>query len=507
LFINRSLIVKPLNMKTSIIPRIQRGCTSLFLGLSVFILSVGSVIADNIVTNGTTLRVASGTTLVSSTTLTLQNGSTLNNQGTILLSGNLTNQNVAASNLGAGTISMAGTALQIITGQNIFGNLTLNNAAGVNLNGNTSVNGIFTFTNGRLHLLAYNLTMGTAATVAGAPSATAFVAATGTGQLRKSFSAVGSFTFPVGDNIGTAEYTPVTVNFTGGTFGSGNYVGVNLANLAYPGASGSYINRYWNVTQSGITGFTCNATFKYMPADVIGTENLIFSVRITPTSVVYFTATNTATDILTTNGITEFGTFTGIQQLANKTLNLTALLEGLYNGGGTMRKAQNAVGSQFPGLTADQISIELHNSASYATKVFTVSNVNLSTTGTSAITVPGLYGGSYYVTVRHRNSIETTTAAPVSFAGSTINYNFNALTQAFGNNLLPSGDGRYLIYGGDVDQNGAVDIGDMTPVDNDASNFVTGYLATDVNGDGTIDIGDMTIVDNNGSAFVSAATP
>jgi len=494
-------------MKTSIIPRIQRGCTSLFLGLSVFILSVGSVIADNIVTNGTTLRVASGTTLVSSTTLTLQNGSTLNNQGTILLSGNLTNQNVAASNLGAGTISMAGTALQIITGQNIFGNLTLNNAAGVNLNGNTSVNGIFTFTNGRLHLLAYNLTMGTAATVAGPPSATAFVAATGTGQLRKSFSAVGSFTFPVGDNIGTAEYTPVTVNFTGGTFGSGNYVGVNLANLAYPGASGSYINRYWNVTQSGITGFTCNATFKYMPADVIGTENLIYCVRIIPTAVDYFSVTNAATDILTANGLTQFGTFTGVQQLANKTLNLTARIEGLYIGGGNMRKAQGVSGNQFPGTTADQISVELHNSASYANKIFTVNNVNLSTTGTSTITIPGLHSGSYYVTVRHRNSIETTTAAPVSFAGGTINYSFSSPAQAYGGNLQLMAGGVYAIYSGDVDQNNAVDTGDMTPVDNDASNYLGGYIVTDVNGDGGIDTADMTIVDNNGAAYVTAATP
>jgi hypothetical protein len=478
-----------------------------FLSFAVTLLLSTSLIADNIITSGTTLRVTNGTTLVSTSAITIQNGGTLNNLGTVLLSGNLTNQNVAANNLGAGTISMSGAALQIVTGQNVFGNLTLNNAAGVNLNGNTTVNGVFTFTNGRLNLLAYNLTMGTAATVAGAPSATAMVAATGSGQLRKSFSAAGSFTFPVGDNIGTAEYSPVALTFTGGTFGSGNYVGVNLANLAYPGASGSYINRYWNVTQSGITGFTCNATYKYMPADVIGTENLIYSLRVTPTSVVYFTATNTATDILTTNGLNEFGTFTGVQQLANKTLNLTARLEGLYNGGGTMRKAQNEFGNQFPGLTADQVNIELHSTASYATKIFTVNNVNLSTTGTSSITIPGLHSGSYYVTVRHRNSIETTTAAPVSFAGGTINYNFSGPAQAYGGNLLLMAGGFYAIYGGDVNQDGSVDTADMTPVDNDAAAFTAGYIPTDANGDGIVDTADMTIVDNNSGDFITASTP
>jgi hypothetical protein len=335
------------------------------------------------------------------------------------------------------------------------------------------------------------------------------VVANSTGQLRKSFAGTGSFSFPVGDNSGTAEYSPVTVNFTAGTFAGGNYAGVNLLNSAYPGAIGSYINRYWNVTSSGITGFTCNATFKYLPADVVGTENLIYCLRVNPTSVVYFSATNTATDILTANGLTEFGSFTGLQQLTNKTLNLTVFLEGLYNGSGTMRKAQNAGGPQFPGLTADQISIELHSAAAYSTKILTVNNVNLSTTGTSAITLPGLYSGSYYVTVRHRNSIETTTASPVSLAGTTINYSFDAPSKAYGGNLLlMAGPGTYYaIYGGDVNQDGSVDTGDATPVDNDSAGFVTGYVATDVNGDASVDTGDVTIVDNNGAAFVTAVTP
>lgn len=478
-----------------------------YLSLGAALLISTSLLADNIITPGTTLRVTAGTSLVSQSAITIQNGGTLNNLGTVILSGNLINQNAGASGLGAGTISMSGTALQIISGQNIFGNLTLNNAAGVNLNGSTTVNGVFTFTNGRLNLLTHNLTMGTAATVAGTPSASAMVAATGTGQLRKSFSSAGSFSFPVGDNIGTAEYTPVTVNFTGGSFGSNNYVGVNLSNTAYPGASGSYINRYWDVGQSGITAFTCNATFKYMQADVVGTESQIFSLRVTPSSVVYYVASNTTTDILTTNGLAEFGTFTGIQQLASKTVNLAVLTEGLYNGAGTLRQAQNESGNQFPGLTADQIAIELHSSGSYANKLFTTGNVNLSTAGTSVFSIPGIFNGSYYVTVRHRNSIETTTAAPVSFAGSSISYNFNSPAQAYGGNLLLMIDGRYVIFGGDVNQDGYIDTGDMSPVDNDAAAFVAGYLATDVNGDGFIDTADMTIIDNNGAAFVSTVTP
>lgn len=68
-------------------------------------------------------------------------------------------------------------------------------------------------------------------------------------------------------------------------------------------------------------------------------------------------------------------------------------------------------------------------------------------------------------------------------------------------------DGIYAIYGGDVDQNGSIDGGDITPFDNDQLNYVTGYIVTDINGDGTIDSGDGTIIDNNQFNYVAAALP
>lgn len=190
-----------------------------------------------------------------------------------------------------------------------------------------------------------------------------------------------------------------------------------------------------------------------------------------------------------------------------KTLNLTAFLESLYNGNGTMRKAQNAGGDQYPGTTADQITVEFHNSLNYSDIVYTEPFVNLSTTGEAVVEFPANLGGSYYITIRHRNSLETTSKQPVSFAGSLIIYSFDGPVQAYGNNMLLMTDGHCVIFGGDVNQDGAVDTADMTPVDNDAASFGTGYLATDVNGDGMVDTGDMTIIDNNAAVFVSSITP
>ncbi len=190
-----------------------------------------------------------------------------------------------------------------------------------------------------------------------------------------------------------------------------------------------------------------------------------------------------------------------------KVLNLTLFLEGLYAGSGTMNQANSDTGPQFgPGI-ADQITVELHDPGNYSQIDYAAPNSNLNTNGSVSLLIPAGYNGSYYITVKHRNSIETTTANPVSFSGQVLNYSFDQASKAYGNNLLLMIDGTYTIFGGDVNQDGVVDTADMTPVDNDASNFVSGYLPTDVNGDGTLDTADMTTVDNNGASFTGAVTP
>ncbi|KAF0199573.1 MAG: hypothetical protein FD166_1, partial [Bacteroidetes bacterium] len=191
----------------------------------------------------------------------------------------------------------------------------------------------------------------------------------------------------------------------------------------------------------------------------------------------------------------------------DKNLNLTVLLEGLLNGPGTMRKAQGTSGDQYPGTVADQVTVELREAANYSNVVYSAANVNLNTDGTASLLIPAANSGPYYVTIKHRNSIETTTALPLSFAGADIIYNFTtAASQAYGSNLHQAGS-NFVIFGGDVNQDGSVDTGDMTPVDNDAGSFAGGYLPTDINGDGTVDTGDITVIDNNAASFTGKITP
>ncbi len=155
----------------------------------------------------------------------------------------------------------------------ITGNLTILNTAGVTLSASVTVNGTLNLTSGLLTLGSNNLTLGSSSTISGTPSATAMVVPTGSGELRKTFTAPGSFTFPVGDNTVTTEYSPVTLNFTSGSFSSA-YAGVKLANSKHPNNTSvtHYINRYWTVSSSEISGFSCDASFTYVDADIVGTE-------------------------------------------------------------------------------------------------------------------------------------------------------------------------------------------------------------------------------------------
>jgi len=190
----------------------------------------------------------------------------------------------------------------------------------------------------------------------------------------------------------------------------------------------------------------------------------------------------------------------------DKSLNLTLYLEGLFNGT-TMNKAHNALGEQFPGTVADQVTIEVHNATSPHAIAGGPYTVNVNTDGTAAVTIPAALGSSYYIVIRQRNSIETWNANPVSFGGATVSYNFSSsASQAFGSNMKQI-NGKYVLYGGDVNQDGIVDAGDMIDVDNDAANFMTGYLSTDTNGDGSVNSIDQTILQYNATLFIAKIIP
>ncbi len=113
--------------------------------------------------------------------------------------------------------------------------------------------------------------------------------------------------------------------------------------------------------------------------------------------------------------------------------------------------------------------------------------------------------GSYYIMLRHRNSIETWSkvGGEVLSRTSPLYYDFTTTaSQVFGSNLKYKGN-KYCIITGDIVQDGFIDGSDLLIIDNDAYLFASGdYLRSDLSGDGYTDGIDMQIADNNRSREV-----
>lgn len=174
-------------------------------------------------------------------------------------------------------------------------------------------------------------------------------------------------------------------------------------------------------------------------------------------------------------------------------LELKALTEGLWDGTDMRDDTVNVIlrGSLSPYGRIDSSKFRLNSNGFGIANFFNANG--------------GIY---YYITVKHRNSIETWTKNVQQLnSGQPNTYNFTTfLTQAFGNNLKYK-SGKWCFYSGDVNQDGIIDAADFSLVDNDVSFFYQGYVATDIDGDNFVDGLDMAYVDNNAANFVTSIRP
>ena len=192
-----------------------------------------------------------------------------------------------------------------------------------------------------------------------------------------------------------------------------------------------------------------------------------------------------------TNAITtpkwKFTTAASTQAAA---INLKVFIEALYKSSGTMISVSNP-------SVCDTIIFELHNTvAPYV--IEESKKVAINTTGNCTMTFPStVFGKPFYLTVKHRSSLETWSAVPVLLNASTTSYDFtNAINKAYNNNLKNLNDGRFAIYSGDVDQDGTIDEEDYSLVENASQFFLAGYYVFDVTGDGITESADYCFLEN-----------
>jgi hypothetical protein len=186
-------------------------------------------------------------------------------------------------------------------------------------------------------------------------------------------------------------------------------------------------------------------------------------------------------------------------------LNLTAFIQGFYIGSGFM---SSSLGDPLMSNIADIITVELHDTIAGHPLSFTGKG-SLQTDGSASILFsPLCIGKSYYIVLKHRNSVETWSSTPVLITNNGAEYNFSDGTnKAAGDNLADLGDGNFAVYSGDITQDGSVDFNDYPPLDISSNNGDLGYFESDLNGDTSVDFNDYPILDINSNLGIIVLVP
>lgn len=247
---------------------------------------------------------ASGTGALSMDNLTVTAG-TLNigMTGTFNLKGNISIANGATLNFNpasAATVTWTGSVAQSISNSGTLTfqpnqNVMLNNANGLVLNSDIALGGTLTFTNGKIDATSKTLTLDCTASVSGADSSRYIL-----GNVKKTFCATGSFTYPVGTTNG---YSPVDATLTAlGTNPSSLQMRAVQSN-ATGLADAKSLDRYWTLTETG--NLTTHLTFTYLAGDVDGNETDYRLYRGT-SEVCGVSCVNEVTHTATINDVSEF---------------------------------------------------------------------------------------------------------------------------------------------------------------------------------------------------------
>lgn len=288
---------------------------------SSFTASNGGVVEFYGATNGTlptqttynTVRFLDGSTrtqpdvnLVLNGSLELMSGVLSNstfNRNITLHKNWINNASASAYVPGTGQLILAGTTAQVIGGDfsTNFATVVLNGSGLKSLSNNIRIQNGLTFTSGRLVLNDHTLTLNAGISITGLPGVNNMIVTNGNGNLRREVTANGTYLMPVGDTLGVAKYTPMSLQVTGSGYSSAYFEG-RTRNMADPVCGGgNYLDRYWIVNFSGITGLGGTGSFMYQQSDVIGTESLITTLYrgLMDESCMVGPSANTSSNVLT----------------------------------------------------------------------------------------------------------------------------------------------------------------------------------------------------------------
>lgn len=185
---------------------------------------------------------------------------------------------------------------------------------------------------------------------------------------------------------------------------------------------------------------------------------------------------------------------------ASKIRQITAAIEGLYNPAtGKLSRKDTLIiylrNISAPYAIVDSCKAILDSSSMKAEPEF----INAAT-------------GTYYIAIKHRNSLETWSRFGGEAFSTTAQFHFSFTddsSKAFGGNQKRIDNSPLLfgIFSGDVNNDGSVDASDILVIENDAAVYAAGYIISDLNGDNSTDATDLAIADNNAFIYAGIIRP
>jgi hypothetical protein len=304
---------------------------------------------------------------------------------------------------------------------------------------------------------------------------------------------------------------PYTVTITDGT---NNYTATGTSPLSIavsPSATSTY--SISSVT-GGITGIgTGSATVTVTPIPAQPTLACYQTATFNTTTCAWIVSGTQATaptglsswQTAVFNTTTCVWDITGTEPPSSSTLNITMFIQGYYAGNNTMTTVLSNQAQGTNTTNVDTVLVQLINPTSL--QVVASAQGVLQNNGTAACTFSTSQSGSYYIAVKHRNSIETWSNTPITIGAST-SYNFTtSANKAYGDNMIEMEPGVWAFYSGDINQDGFIEGSDFPLLNNDNDAFAEGYLSTDINGDGFVEGSDYPILNNNSDNFIESIHP
>ncbi len=275
-------------------------------------------------------------------------------------------------------------------------------------------------------------------------------------------------------------------------------------------ASGTTItttNLSWTVATDNIavTGYEV-----YRNAVLIGTTTTATTFNVTglsPATLYTFTVkSKDAAGNLSVNSNS-----VNVTTLSNTTVVSTKFfMEGYYDSAPVLPAMVPVRANQGIGVSTtdvDDVTVELRNGVTPFAIIATTTAM-LQTSGIATATFNSAISGSYYLVIKHRNTIQTWSANPITISAVTPTYDFTDIaSKAYGSNMKEVESGVWAFYSGDITQDEVTDASDLVDISADIENSSFGYLATDINGDGSVDGSDLPILSTNIDNSVFSANP